>query len=76
MSLETDVDEKPIIRVGAGGGIRTHDLTITNRLRFQLRHTGVAHRLVVVRSDLGVVVRRVAHRCPEGACVGAPLRAG
>ena len=24
----------------AGGGIRTHDLTITNRLRFQLRHTG------------------------------------
>jgi Protein of unknown function (DUF3263) len=25
----------------AGGGTRTHDLTITNRLRFQLRHTGV-----------------------------------
>ena len=25
---------------GAGGGTRTHDLTITNRLRFQLRHTG------------------------------------
>ena len=24
----------------AGGGTRTHDLTITNRLRFQLRHTG------------------------------------
>ncbi len=29
-------------RVGAGGGTRTHDLTITNRLRFQLRHTGLA----------------------------------
>src|SRR5674476_1188297 len=26
---------------GAGGGNRTHDLTITNRLRYQLRHTGL-----------------------------------
>jgi hypothetical protein len=26
---------------GAGGRTRTDDLTITNRLRFQLRHTGV-----------------------------------
>ena len=25
----------------AGGGTRTHGLTITNRLRFQLRHTGL-----------------------------------
>src|SRR5207302_8907700 len=25
----------------AGGGIRTHDLAITSRLRYQLRHTGV-----------------------------------
>ena len=25
---------------GAGGGNRTHDLTITSRLRYQLRHTG------------------------------------
>lgn len=25
---------------GAGGGTRTHGLTITSRLRFQLRHTG------------------------------------
>ena len=34
---------RPVLRslVGAGGGTRTHDLTITNRLRFQLRHTGV-----------------------------------
>src|SRR5579872_664289 len=28
-------------RERAGGGTRTHDLTITSRLRFQLRHTGV-----------------------------------
>jgi hypothetical protein len=28
-------------RMRAGGGTRTHDLTITNRLRFQLRHTGL-----------------------------------
>jgi len=27
---------------GAGGGNRTHDLTITSRLRYQLRHTGTA----------------------------------
>ena len=27
-------------RFGAGGGNRTHDLTITSRLRYQLRHTG------------------------------------
>lgn len=25
---------------GADGGTRTHDLTITNRLRYQLRHVG------------------------------------
>jgi Protein of unknown function (DUF3263) len=27
--------------LGAGGGTRTHDLTITSRLRFHLRHTGL-----------------------------------
>ena len=31
---------------GAGGGTRTHDLTITSRLRFQLRHTGLGSTLL------------------------------
>jgi hypothetical protein len=40
-------------RVRAGGGTRTHDLTITNRLRFQLRHTGVHATLPPVPSVAG-----------------------
>ena len=36
---ETRHTPGPCLR--AGGGTRTHDLTITNRLRFQLRHTGL-----------------------------------
>ncbi len=31
---------RPIFEFGAGGRARTDDLTITNRLRYQLRHTG------------------------------------
>ena len=34
---------RPLLaRSGAGGGTRTHGLTITSRLRYQLRHTGVS----------------------------------
>jgi hypothetical protein len=40
-------------RVGAGGGTRTHGLTITNRLRFQLRHTGLDATLPPVMSGPG-----------------------
>jgi hypothetical protein len=41
----------------AGGGTRTHGLTITSRLRFQLRHTGVGHRLSVPLEAEGVRTR-------------------
>ncbi len=39
--------------VGAGGGTRTHGLTITNRLRFQLRHTGLHATLLPTLSVPG-----------------------
>ncbi len=36
----------------AGGGDRTHDLAITNRLRYQLRHTGLCRILLRHRQPL------------------------
>jgi hypothetical protein len=45
---------------GAGGGNRTHDLTITSRLRYQLRHTGTAP----VRAGSEAILRAIP-RCPR-----------
>ncbi len=59
----------------AGGGTRTHDLTITSRLRYQLRHTGLAQGYLaagpcsVLRED----VRAPAGVWPKASAVLALL---
>ncbi len=66
----------------AGGGTRTHDLTITSRLRYQLRHTGgtkspdhgTAGRASVgraVTSRVAQVARRPARRDASPPCTPA-----
>ena len=58
----------------AGGGTRTHDLTITSRLRYQLRHTGLSSTLPPPCSGQGRRPGHVRRRRPEDACFGwAPL---
>ena len=54
----------------AGGGTRTHGLTITNRLRFQLRHTGVRATLPPVLSWSGHDVVSGRGSLLRARCIG------
>jgi hypothetical protein len=56
--------------VRAGGGTRTHDLTITNRLRFQLRHTGVHATLPPVLATTGHDGARDRGSLLRARCIG------
>ncbi len=75
----------------AGGGSRTHDLTITSRLRYQLRHTGTAAGSPAPSQVYGPGRPRPASTCensPDLRCLlrhplvgrlapgGRPIRAG
>ena len=65
---ETRHELGPCLR--AGGGTRTHDLTITNRLRFQLRHTGLEATLSPLVSRPGRWRHRVGGSLLRARCVG------
>ena len=57
-------------RLRAGGGTRTHDLTITNRLRFQLRHTGLEATLPPLLSRPGPIRGQVRGSLLRARCIG------